>query len=56
LSQVPDIGRQVVGDRKQTGAECLVRELVTLPTHSRVAEVDRTALLSLCTSWSGRRP
>ena len=55
LWQVAEVGRRVVGSRKHPGAECLVRELVTLPTHSQVAASDRAAILSLCRSWSSRR-
>ena len=46
LADLPAVRERLVpGSRRWPGAESLVRDLVTLPTHSRVTEEDRAVLL-----------
>jgi dTDP-4-amino-4,6-dideoxygalactose transaminase len=48
LSTLTPVAKRLVGTQQHfPGAETLVTELVTLPTHSRVAESDRRHILAL---------
>jgi dTDP-4-amino-4,6-dideoxygalactose transaminase len=45
--------RLISPDATYPGAAALARELVTLPTHSRVADHDRAVILRLAATWAG---
>jgi dTDP-4-amino-4,6-dideoxygalactose transaminase len=48
LAEVPQLGALLAGpETRWPGAETLVRELVTLPTHSRVTAAERAEILEL---------
>ncbi|HEX2189574.1 MAG TPA: hypothetical protein VHG51_11780, partial [Longimicrobiaceae bacterium] len=48
LAELPRLRPLLAGpERRWPGAEALARELVTLPTHSRVAEGERDSIVAL---------
>ena len=54
LASLPQVRAQLARvARRLPGAEQLVRELVTLPTHSLLTEGDRKALPCLLADYSG---
>ena len=53
LGQLPAVAPLLVAPgTAYPGAESLVRELVTLPTHSRLSERDRKAITAMSRGWS----
>lgn len=53
LAQIPALRTRMIEPSIRTpGADSLVRELVTLPTHSLLSAEDRRAILSLCRSFN----
>ena len=53
LPRLPALSDRLVdGQRTYPGADSLARDLVTLPTHSRVTAWDRERILSLCKAWT----
>lgn len=49
LFEVPAVARRIFRPHARlSGAETLARELVTLPTHTRVSQSDRRNILSVC--------
>jgi len=47
LAELPALARLLAGPARIPGAQALARELVTLPTHSRISERERAELLRL---------
>ncbi|HEV2146406.1 MAG TPA: hypothetical protein VGR37_03225, partial [Longimicrobiaceae bacterium] len=48
LSELPQLGALLAGpETRWPGAESLARDLVTLPTHSRVTEGERDEIVAL---------
>jgi hypothetical protein len=52
LAALPAVQRRLVRSRRWPGAEELVRELVTLPTHSLLSDADRGTLVHLLRTGS----
>jgi len=53
LGNLPAVApRLVEPGTRFPGAEALARELVTLPTHSRLTARDRDVILALCAGWT----
>ncbi|MGH7679942.1 MAG: DegT/DnrJ/EryC1/StrS family aminotransferase [Gemmatimonadaceae bacterium] len=53
LGELPPVGARLVEpNAKMPGAAALARELVTLPTHSRLAPRDFETILALSRNWS----
>jgi dTDP-4-amino-4,6-dideoxygalactose transaminase len=54
LSELPAVAARMLGGEKRfPGAEQLARTLVTLPTHTRLTDRGREAILALASSWNG---
>ena len=54
LAEVPQLRPLLAGlETRWPGAEALARELVTLPTHSRVTGAEREEILALLRSYGG---
>jgi dTDP-4-amino-4,6-dideoxygalactose transaminase len=53
LTELEPLAKRLVGgDRVFPGADALARELITLPTHSRLTDSGRAAILAITFSWS----